>query len=256
MRAALTEFHETYYYEIPDLMAIEYGQDGQVQIQFRGADFLTLTNLALYLYTDEVIDVWHLTSKVPRSAARYRAVRVELMKIAQHLELHQLERAVRLMIDPAKSLGLEMEVALIDPDLFCDADIIVELSGGAEQSAHSILLCARCPFFKGLLNGRAGGSWMSSRREIAEENSDIPRVDFKHVEARVFDLVLRHIYADTGVELFDDMASGDMEEFAELVLEVLFVANELMIDRLAQVCQHILGKFGKLMNALAVRRCL
>ena len=85
---------------------------------------------------------------------------------------------------------------------------------------------------------------MSSRRGVAEESSDVPRVDLKHIEARVFSLVLRHIYADTGSELFDNVVTADFEEFVELVLEIMSVANELMIDRLAQICQNILGLFG------------
>lgn len=245
MRTALTEFQESYYFSIPDVLSIEYGQDGQIQLRFHGADFLTLVNLVLYLYTDEVIDVWHFTSKALQSAARYRAVRTELMKIASQLDLPQLERAVQLMIDPVKSLCVDMEAAVLDADLFSDADVTIELAAGAEQPAHSVLLCARCPFFEGLFNGRAGGVWMSSRRGMAEEASDVPRVDLKHVESKVFSLVLRHIYADTGQELFDNVVSTDFEEFAELVLEVMSVANELMIDRLAQICQNILGRFGE-----------
>ena len=246
MRAALTQFQATYYFSIADMMAIEYGQDGQIHIKLQGADFLTIANLVLYLYTDEVIDVWHYTSKALQYAARYRSVRTELMKIASNLELRQLERAVRLMIDPVKSLCQDMKTAATDSDLFSDADVVIDLADDDERLAHSVLLCARCPFFEGLFHGRAGGIWMTTRRGAAEENADLPKVDLKHVEARVFDLVLRHIYADTGLELFDDVVTKDFEEFAELVLEVMSVANELMIDRLAQICQSILGRFGKL----------
>ena len=244
LRAALTDFQETYYFAIPDVLSIEYGQDGQTQIRFQGADFLTIANLVLYLYTDEVIDVWHYTSKALQSAARYRTVRTELMKIASTIDLRQLERAARLMIDPAKSLCQDMEVALLDTDLFSNADVIIDLADGAVQLAHRVLLCERCPFFDGLFNGRAAGLWMSSRRGLAAEKSEATRVDLKHVDKKVFSLVVRHIYADTGVELFDEIATDDFEEFADLVLEVMSVANELMIDRLVQICQVVLGKFG------------
>ena len=248
LRAALAEFHQSYFYGIPDVLDIEYGADGQIQIHFQGADFLTLANLVFYLYSDELIDVWHYTSQALQSAARYRAVRVELMKIASALELRQLERAARLMIDPPKSLCQDLELAFMDSDLLNDADILIELSNDDEQYAHSVLLCARCPFFDGLFNGRAGGMWMSSRRGPSEDGSDVIRVDLKHVNIQVFQLVMRHIYADTGVELFDDIVTKTFEDFAELVLEVLAVANELMIDRLAEVCQYVLGKFVTVKN--------
>ena len=248
LRAALAEFQQSYFYGIPDVLNIEYGADGQIQILFQGADFLTLANLVLYLYTDEVIDVWHYTSKALQSAPRYRAVRVELMKIASALELSQLERAARLMVDPPKSLCQDFELAFMDSDLLSDADVLIELSNDDEQYAHSALLCARCPFFDGLFNGRAGGMWMSSRRAPAEDGADVMKVDLKHVDINVFQLVMRHIYADTGVELFDDIVTQTFEDFAELVLEVMSVANELMIDRLAEICQHVLGKFVTVRN--------
>ena len=86
---------------------------------------------------------------------------------------------------------------------------------------------------------------MSSRRGVGGENSEYMRVDLKHVDEKIFQLVLRHIYADTGVELLDYIVTSDFEQFADLVLEVMAVANELMIDRLAQICQAVLGKYGQ-----------
>lgn len=248
MRAALSEFQETYYYSIPDIMSIEYGQDGQIRVSFPGVDFLTLVNLVFYLYTDNVIDVWHYTSRALQSAARYRSVRIELMKIATHLELRHLERAVRIMVDPARSLTNDMELAVLDSDFFSDADVLVELSDGAELPAHSVLLCTRCPFFDGLFNGRAGGRWISSRRNAAEEEADAVRVDLKHIDERTFGLVLRHLYGDTGEELFDHISTQSLDEFADIILDLMSVANELMLDRLAQICQQMLGKFVNVRN--------
>ncbi|RMZ84619.1 hypothetical protein DV737_g1198, partial [Chaetothyriales sp. CBS 132003] len=248
LRSALTDFRQTYYHEVTDVLSIEYGHDGQTQLKFHGADFLTLANLVLYLYTDEAVDVWHFTSKALGSAARYRAVRTEVMKIASALELHQLERATRLMIDPAKCLCLDLESSFRDADLFSDADVILDLADGAELSAHSVLLCQRCPFFDGLFNGMAGGMWMSSRKGVADERSEAMRVDLTHVNVDVFTLVLRHLYADTGVELFDDAVAESLDEFADFVIEVMSVANELMIDRLCQICQAVLGNFVTMRN--------
>ena len=244
LRRALAEFQNTYYFSLADVFSIEYGPDGQIQIQFQGADFLTITNLVFYVYTENIVDVWHHTSKAPRSAARYRQVRTELMKIATCLEIKYLERAARVMTEPAKCLQLDMESAILDEDLFSDADLLIELADDAEMPAHSALLCCRCPFFDGLFHGRAGGAWVSSRRTDAEETAETVRVDLKHIDAKIFRLVLQHIYADTGEELFDDVTTNDLDEFLDLAIEVMSVANELMLDRLAQICQKILGRFG------------
>jgi len=243
LRDALAQFHDTYYYSINDVMSIEYGQDGHIQLQFQGADFLTIANFVLYLYTENVIDVWHYTSQALQLAPRYRQVRTELMKIASHLDMRQLERAVRVMIEPMRCLSDDFEMAILDSHFFSDADIVIELADDQERPAHSVLLCARCPFFDGLFHGRAGGMWLSNRRNAGENGVEPTKVDLKHVEARIFDMVLRHIYADTGDELFDEVVTRDLDEFLELVIEVMSVANELMVDRLAQICQRVLGKF-------------
>jgi inhibitor of Bruton tyrosine kinase len=246
LRRALTQFQSQYYFSLADIFSIEYGPDGQIQVQFQGADFLTIANLVFYMYTENIIDVWHYTSKAPQSAARYRQVRIELMKIATNLEMRSLERAARVMAEPAKCLQQDMESAILDENLFSDADLVVELADDAEMPAHSVLLCCRCPFFDAFFHGRARGAWISSRRADAEETAEIVRVDLKHIDAKIFRMVLQHIYADTGEELFDDVVTNDLDEFLDLIIEVMSVANELMLDRLAQICQKLLGKFGML----------
>ena len=83
---------------------------------------------------------------------------------------------------------------------------------------------------------------MSSRRT---DPNDAVHVDLKHIDRYVFDFVLRHIYADTEEQLFDEVRSESLEDFIDLVFEVAFTANELMVDKLAQVCQKMLGRFGE-----------
>jgi alpha-tubulin suppressor-like RCC1 family protein len=248
LRRALTEFQESYYFSIPDLLSIEYGADGEVQMKFSGADFLTLVNLAFYMYTDNIIDVWHHIGKAVHLAPRYRQVRIEIMRIATHLELRHLERAVRVMTNPVKALRLDMEVAIRDPEYFSDHDLLIELADNVEIPGHSALLCARCPFFDGLFRGRAGGRWMAVRKGEADESADALKVDLTHIDIKIFEVVLRHIYADTGDELFDDIVTEGFDSFVELVIEVLSVANELMLERLAQICQAILGRFATTRN--------
>ncbi|KIV92166.1 hypothetical protein PV10_06627 [Exophiala mesophila] len=252
LRSALTEFSENYYYSIPELMSIEYDHDGDIQIKFQGADFLTLANFVFYLYTESVIDVWHYTSQALQSAPRYRSVRLELMKISSQLELRHLERAVRVMTPPARCLNQDMELAILDPDFYSDADVVIELAGGAELPAHSVLLCTRCPFFNGLFHGRARGRWVSSRKEAADEDVEAVRVDLKHLDRSVFSLLLRHLYADTGAELFDDISTSTIDEFLDVVIEVMSAANELMLDRLTQICQEVVGKYVTVRNVCSL----
>lgn len=248
LRQALAEFQESYYFSIPDVLSIEYGPDGHIHLVFQGSDFLTILNYAFYLYTDGIVDFWHHTQKRLHMAPRYRQIRTELMRIAASFHMECLEQAVRVMTDPARCLHWDMELAFKDSDFFSDADVRIELANNFEVPAHSAILSRRCPFFEGLFHGRARGAWLSSRRDKAEENTDFVRVDLKHVEEGIFAIVLRHIYADSGEELFDDVVTADLDEFIDVVIEVMAVSNELMLDRLSQVCQKVLGQFVTIKN--------
>src|SRR5947207_387281 len=57
-------------------------------------------------------------------------------------------------------------------------------------------------------------------------------------------LILEHIYCDAGSELFDHVRKETVDEFLEFVIEVMAVANELLLDRLKDICQSIVSSFG------------
>ena len=253
LRKAFPKFRKSYYFAIPDVLSVEYGHDGRGQIRFHDVDFLTVLNLAFFLYTDGILDIWHQTRISPENASRYRQVRTEVMRLATHLDIPTLERAARLMIEPTKSLKTDMSRAIKDTSFFDNADVVVMLSDG-ERQVHSQIVCQRCPFFDALFHGHSGGKWLSSR--LNDSTDSLVYVDLKHIEKAVFDFVLRYMYADTEEELFDDVRLGDLDEFIDVVFDVAFVANELMIDRLAQVCQKMLGRFGKLASRFRSGRWL
>ncbi|KAI9800928.1 MAG: hypothetical protein M1833_003065 [Piccolia ochrophora] len=233
---------------LDDVLIIEIGGNGKTHIQLNGMDFLTLLNLVYFVYLDDVIDVWHYTRHQPKSSARYRLVRTELMKLAAKLELQELEVAVRAMRTPNPSMQLDMESAIVDPQFFEDTDTVVELSG-SEVTLHSALARQRCPFFEGLFNGRAGGRWLSSRRGSRDGTTQAVRIDLKHVRPTTFKLVLRYLYCDTGEEIFDDVVTTNLDDFLDLVIDVSSIADELLLDRLSQVCQRKLGRFVTMRNA-------
>ena len=244
LQRALTVFRQSYFFSIPNIVTIEYDNEGKILVSFEGADCITILNLVLYMYTDSIVDVWHHTRHSPKTAIRYRQIRTELMKIAAHLELRKLEQAVRVMTEPPRSLNQDLNQAIQQPEYFENGDVEIELDGDSIK-VHSALICQRCPFFEGLFQGRAGGLWLSSRREQDREPQEAIKVDLKHVDPDVFKYVLRHIYADSDEEIFDNAVTADFDAFLDLIMEVMSVANELMLDRLAQVCQKILGRYGK-----------
>ncbi|KAK2744269.1 hypothetical protein FQN57_004354 [Myotisia sp. PD_48] len=247
LRQALAEFRQSYYYSIPDCLSIEYDKNGQIHLKFDNVHFLSLFNFTLYLYTDKLYDVWVRYRHDTKNASFYRQIRAELIKIATILDTEDLERAARVMVQPLPFLHHDMEAAIQITSFFDTGDVIIQLKG-VEIKAHSHILYQRCPFFDSLFHGRAAGQWISSRVEKKEGAVDTVRIDLKHVEPRIFSFVLRYIYADTDEELFDEVLANDLDEFMDLVIDVLSVANELMIDRLAQICQKFLGAFVNAQN--------
>lgn len=250
LRQGLAEFRQTGSFSVPEILSLEQDDGGRTVVMLQGMDVLTVFNFVLYSYADNVVDFWHYTRQYPKLAFRYRQVRTELMKLASRLELKQLEPAVRQMVKPRRSLTMDMELAIKDPAFFEDGDIILELAD-SELRVHSALMVQRCPFFEGMFRGRAAGLWLAGRREASADPSEAIRIDLKHIELHIFELVLRHVYADSGDELFDDFVSDNLGEFLALndfldhVMDVLSVANELMLDRLSQVCQQVVGRYGK-----------
>ena len=242
-------------FSIPDLLRCEIDDSGKTIIVFQGMDILTLTNLVLYCYTDNVVDYWHHTRQAPKMAFAFRQTRTELIKIASGLSMLKMEASVRQMITPARILHMDMELAIRDPTYFDNSGICVQLAD-EDVHVHSTLVCQRCPFFEGLFMGRAEGRWLEERRGMLSEPSEAVEVDLKHIESNIFRMVLRHLYADTGEELFDEIVSADLDEFLDVVMDVMGVANELMLDRLSQICQKVIGRYGKCPKPLLMGTCL
>jgi inhibitor of Bruton tyrosine kinase len=247
MRMAFSNFDNTGSASIPGIFTLEEG-DGRIRLIFHGVSFLTILNFVNFVYEDSVIDFWHYTRLNPQLAQSYRQTRIELMKIAAQLGMEPLEASVRVMVTPARTLDVSMKTALSDPTFFEDGDAICELSDG-EITVHSILMCQRCPFFEGLFHGRAKGAWLESRREDSDEPI---RVDLKHIPSDIFKLVVQYIYTDGAEDLFDDIVTPDLEEFLDLVLDVMSCANELMLDRLSQACQKKLASFVNTRNVCSL----
>lgn len=247
MRRALMEFRQNYFFSMVDVMTIEYDSEGKVLVKFQGADLLTVLNVVLYIYTDSIVDVWHQTRHAPKLASKYRQVRLELMKIAAGLEMKNLEQAVRLMVEPSKTLHNDFGRAIRHPDFFDTGDIEVKLDGQS-MMIHSAMICQRCPFFEGLFHGRAAGAWLSSRRGQGHGAQERVEVDLKHIDPAIFEMVLQYLYADADEEIFNHVITPDFDAFLDLIMEVMSVANELMLDRLAQCCQKTLGRYVNMRN--------
>lgn len=240
LRQALWSFRVSGTYKSSDVFVIEK-LDEKIAVTFTGLDIISLLNLVVYMYEDRVIPAWNYTRHDPSLASRYRQIRAEVVRTASNLELGKLEAAAQKQVDPQRQLDEDLRTALGDPQFFEDADAVVELDGD-ETPVHSSLLCRRCPFFEGLFYGRSQGMWLASRLAAQGPSERIP-VDLKHIDPETFKFVLSYLYSDTGAQMFDGVVTDNLDEFTDLVMDVLSVANELMLDRLSQICQQVLARF-------------
>ncbi|KAF5644297.1 myosin [Fusarium tjaetaba] len=240
LRHALSELRERGSVFSTDSFGLEVVDD-RVLLTLFEVDIYTVLNVVVHAYQDRFVPVWKYTREAPPLAFRFRQVRTELMKVATNLALPKLEAAVRLQTGAEESLDSDFKQAILDPSFFDDGDVIIELDG-EDVMAHSQLLCQRCPFFEALFNGRSQGQWLAGRRDGMDSAEKI-RVDLSHIDPETFKYVMSFIYADIGRELFDTVSVSNLDELSELVLDVMSAANELMLDRLSQVCQGLIGKF-------------
>ncbi|TQS33702.1 hypothetical protein Golomagni_05942, partial [Golovinomyces magnicellulatus] len=214
--------------------------NGRKRLTLLNTDVFTMLSVIVFAYKDIIVPVWKYTREAPSFAHRFRQVRTDLMKLATKLQMPKLEAAARLQSNVEPSLDADFRDAIADPVYFESGDVLIQLDG-EDMPAHSQLLCERCPFFEGMFHGRSQGEWLSDRRQGPD--MDIMPVDLKHVRPETFELVLQYLYSDAGEDIFEEIATGNLDEFSEIVLDVMGVANELMLDRLVEVCQALIGRF-------------
>jgi hypothetical protein len=248
LRGALAQFRKAgsfanHLFEISDA-------DGKAILCFQGLDVVSLLNLVLFAYEDRVIPVWNFTGLVPPLAYRYRQIRLEVMRLATRLDMSNLEAAARLQVEAKKCMDQDFRRAIKDSRFFGDTDVVLELDG-ADVPVHSAFVCRRCPWFQGLYHGRSGGMWLAGRRAEQGASRGLPdkiKIDMNHMEPEAFKYALQYLYSDSGPEMFDPAVCESLDGFLDLVMEVMSIADYLMLDRLSQICQQVMGRFANIRN--------
>lgn len=235
--------------QVGDTAEIQY-ESNRSRLIFRGVDLLTVLNLVYYIYIDTIIDLWHQRGVNPMQTHNFKILRMELSSVASVLELKVLKNAVERMHYPPRSLHSNFEAALKAPELEQYTDLFIELARGESIRVHSAIMRARCPFFETLYGGGASGRWLLGRRGGGE---GLVKVDMKHVEKPVMEMVINWLYTDWGPAGFDGVRVGvegaKVDQYLDFIIDVMGVANELMLERLSQVCQKVLGGYGQYYSA-------
>ncbi|KAL5604365.1 hypothetical protein BROUX41_002337 [Berkeleyomyces rouxiae] len=249
LRKCFTGSREAVCSELQDILTLTHSESG-FEIQFQSLDIFGLINLVSVAYTDSIVPVWNYARIAPHNSSRYRQVRAELMRLASRLHMNTLEAAARAQTQIRPSMDVDFRKAVSHSKYFERGDVLLRLDG-KQALVHRDLLCQRCPFFRGLFQGYSSGQWLAKRYGSMKPREPV-QIDLGHFEPTAFAYVLEHIYADTGLDMFDNLVTPDLDTFGDLVLSVMKIANELMLDRLIEICQSILSRFVTMRNVAGI----
>lgn len=141
---------------------------------------------------------------------------------------------------------VDLTEALRDPLYTAHGDTIIQLAGGYEVRVYSALLRLKSPFFETLFKGGANGRWVAARvKDMKAAGETAIRVDMTHIPLEIFQIVLDYIYSGRDVLLQQVRWFPDVDAYLDFVLDVLAVADELMLDELSIDCQRVIGLYGE-----------
>ena len=202
---------------------------------------VTLVCFLYFVYTDNLLDISTAQNRILRGPD-IKTIRNSLLDLAEKMSIPSLKEHL------SWSYLLESKSSLPDDlkSLMCDAsssDVTLQLADG-EVKCHSLILTCRCPFFETLYGSASSSSaWLAGRTGSNRNNLS---VNFKHFKMLPFSVVLSDMYLDDGSQkLAVAELMGSIDLYIEYCLQVMAICDELMIDRLKSICEHVLCKHSK-----------
>ncbi|KAK9461083.1 uncharacterized protein V1516DRAFT_664243 [Lipomyces oligophaga] len=234
-------------------MPIECCSVGDKRIlRFNKVGIISLLLLVYFSYTDHVLPVWDgfAKSKLPK---RFSSAKEDLIRLSSLLKISALSTAIYISNRSALSLSHDFYKATQDHRSEKWGDLIVQLKHGKALRCHSAILACRSEFFSALIAAR----W-SSVPQPSFDNCEFPEsqnalgdksVDMKHVRLSIFKIVLDFIYGKEDLMLFSTVHAESLLDFLDFLVEVMAVATELLIPKLAQLCQSVIREYVNMQTA-------
>ncbi|KAF9972683.1 hypothetical protein BGZ73_004172 [Actinomortierella ambigua] len=219
------------------------------RIQLHGVEFATAALLVQFLYSDRIDPFWDTLRLTTEEKTYAQKVRQQLYHLALELTLPTLQAALQYSFTHRCHLSMSGNLRQIvdDPQMFKGLeDVKIRLANGAKIASHQVVLAQRSPVFYATLAHT--DVWtrerQSPRRLVADSGDTKSRMlelDLTHVDVETMRFVMQYIYTDCGPEMFDPVEKEDMVELIQIVVNVLQVADELMLYRLKDICEQVLG---------------
>ncbi|ORX43153.1 RCC1/BLIP-II protein [Piromyces finnis] len=144
-----------------------------------------------------------------------------------------------------------------DTGLLKLSDVILKLDCNVSLPVHRSILSKRSKFFEVIL--AMDSIWIHRDKDF--DNKII--IDFSHVKMEYMSFILRYIYGDFGVEQFENKFQKHVEEkykipcnkldnYIDLIVEIIILADELMLDEFIDICSRILGSVLDINNVVNI----
>ncbi|KAI9496700.1 hypothetical protein BDB00DRAFT_952741 [Zychaea mexicana] len=209
-----------------------------------------------YIYTDTYIHPMNAYYKQPNLSINNNnkaiiptatMVQKDLIMLATLFDMEILLDSASLAYGntPRPSLKMDM-LRLLDEQHGCD--VVLDLKDGHSVLCHEVVLRQRCPFFEALFEPRS--VWMEARREQISSEDPLVHVQMTHISKDLMRPLLQYLYADMDEnELFGGLYKETPEEMMHYLIDVLRIADELLLTRLKRSCERALVRFLKLRTA-------
>ncbi|KAG8752328.1 hypothetical protein FRC14_007137 [Serendipita sp. 396] len=225
-------------------------------IGVKGCHPMTILSLCHYLYSDKVIAIWDRRVSLAISA-RYGELKIdtlsiqsELRSLASALGLSELsvaaQSAGRLAVKPSILRKFETVFETMQDDAVEDYNVILVLAD-RRISAHSTILRARSPFFATFFDREC---WTTQR---LTNGNGIIEVDLKQFKYRSVRYLLRYLYGDFPMDLFDGFDFiQSTDQLIELIFEIISCSNYLLTDHFTKQCSSYILQYVDLHNACSI----
>ncbi|KAI7884045.1 hypothetical protein K492DRAFT_158679 [Lichtheimia hyalospora FSU 10163] len=205
-----------------------------------------------YLYTDiymHPMSAYYNTPNLARfnDPASPAVVGKDLAALASLFELDELhESAIHSFSNiPRPTLTSDLLNLFEEEKTISRPNVCLDLKDGQHVLCHEMIVRQRCEFFRALFE--PGSIWMQSRRE---QQSPYLHVDMTHISEQVAVPFLRYLYGDLDeMQLFGDICKETTESMMRFLVQVLCLADELLLYRLKTICERALLRFIGLRSA-------
>lgn len=189
-----------------------------------------------FMYTNEVADFWDQYPSGLNCPEDIRKLKSDYFKLMDLFRMDSLYGKKEAFVKQLQEMSEDKS----------DGDIILNLSEG-DEICRSAMLVARSAFFETILSGR----WETGK---ADETS-FKYVSMENVSELQNSIILRHLHGCDDLTVFDGTRNvvaetADSDDFVNILLDMIEVADELLLVQLKHLCELAIQEFISIENVL------